>query len=321
MRDRKLFHALLRKQHYGIIGRHSAVKVCEWTRRSITDRDFCYKQKFYGINSHRCVQMTPSLGFCQNNCIHCWRETQYSLENSFDDIKIDEPESIVENSIEMQRKLLSGFGGNPKTNPEKFAEAQNPVHFAISLSGEPTMYPKINQLISEISSRNFTSFLVTNAMLPERLKRIEMPTQLYISLNACNRKMFNIIERPLYTDAWERLNQSLEILSGMESLTRRVLRITLIKGYNMKEIKEWAALVNTADPDFIEVKAYMFVGSSRQRLVIGNMPLHSDVQRFAAELAKSTRYKYSDEKQNSRVVLLAKENGIERLIKTKYFLD
>ena len=58
---------LLEKQQYAFIGEHSAIKICEWTKRSLKDQGVCYKEKFYGINSHRCCQMTPAVNFCQNS--------------------------------------------------------------------------------------------------------------------------------------------------------------------------------------------------------------------------------------------------------------
>lgn len=51
----KSFANLLKKQQYGVVGRHSAVKVCEWTKKSLVTGNSCYKQKFYGIQSHRCL--------------------------------------------------------------------------------------------------------------------------------------------------------------------------------------------------------------------------------------------------------------------------
>ena len=44
--------AILEKQHYIIVGEHSAVQICGWTKKSLRDEDFCYKEKFYGIQSH-----------------------------------------------------------------------------------------------------------------------------------------------------------------------------------------------------------------------------------------------------------------------------
>ena len=50
----------------------------------------------------------------------------------------------------------------------------------------------------------------------------------------------------------------------------------------------------------------MWVGYSRQRLEIQNMPYHNEVKNFAKELAKLTGYKIIDEKKESRVVLLSR---------------
>ena len=35
-------------------------------------RGGCYKHAFYGIESHRCMEATPSLA-CANKCVFCWR--------------------------------------------------------------------------------------------------------------------------------------------------------------------------------------------------------------------------------------------------------
>jgi hypothetical protein len=35
----------LEKQNYAVFGRHSAVKICAWTKKALRDEDFCYKQK------------------------------------------------------------------------------------------------------------------------------------------------------------------------------------------------------------------------------------------------------------------------------------
>ena len=58
---------LMRKQGYRFIGDHSAVKMCRWTKKSMRNEGVCYKEKFYGIKSHLCCQMTPWLG-CENHC-------------------------------------------------------------------------------------------------------------------------------------------------------------------------------------------------------------------------------------------------------------
>ena len=92
---------MLEKQGYRFVGNHSACKICEWTRRSLIGKDVCYKQKFYGIQSHQCCQMTPCI-FCTNRCIFCWRDTSFTTKKSFGK-KIDEPKQIIEGCIEAQK--------------------------------------------------------------------------------------------------------------------------------------------------------------------------------------------------------------------------
>jgi len=88
--------------------------------------------------------------------------------------------------------------------------------------------------------------------------------------------------------------------------TRKVLRLTLIKGMNMEDEKGYAKLIKLAKPDFVEAKAYMAVGFARQRLGYEKMPLHSQVRDFAKKIAKLSKLKILDEKADSRVVLLGK---------------
>jgi tRNA wybutosine-synthesizing protein 1 len=57
----------------------------------------------------------------------------------------------------------------------------------------------------------------------------------------------------------------------------------------------------------VEVKAYMFIGGSRKRLTLGNMPSPDEVRAFSDELAGELGYVVKDEKRDSRVVLLSKK--------------
>jgi tRNA wybutosine-synthesizing protein 1 len=303
---------LLEKQKYSFIGNHSAVKICTWTKKSLLDEDYCYKQKFYGIRSHLCCQISTTIGFCQNRCVFCWRPVEYTLGIEINDE--DDPKSVIERAIKAQQKQISGLKGNSKVNLKKFEEAQNPQHFAISLAGEPLIYRKLNSLIKELHKSGKTTFVVTNGLLPSRLAEIEAPTQLYVSIDAPNEELFLQTDKPVIKNAWNKLNKSLEVLKDLKGKTRTVLRITLIKGMNMVEPENYAKLISKADPNFIEVKSYMFVGASRQRLSIENMPRHYEVRDFALQILKYLDgYKLVNEKKESRVVLLAK-NKDTRLI-------
>ena len=104
---------VLKKQHYEIVGRHSAVQTCRWTKKSIRDEGVCYKEKFYGIDSHRCCQMTPAVMWCPNKCLHCWRAIELTLGDKLNEE--DSPKDIIDGCIKAQRKLLQGFKILPTT--------------------------------------------------------------------------------------------------------------------------------------------------------------------------------------------------------------
>lgn len=303
---------ILEKQHNYITGNHSAVKVCTWTKKSLKNEGACYKQDFYGIRSHLCCQISPSVGHCPNKCIFCWRPMEFTDTSEIKNP--DDPDEVVENSIKGQRTLISGLGGYEGLNIERFKEAQEPMHFAISLTGEPFMYNQMGELIKKLHSRGKTTFVVSNGMYPEKIAQLEeMPTQLYISVDAPNEEIFKQVDKPSFEDGWERLNKSLKELSKIKG--RTTLRLTMIKNFNMTDEDGWAGIIKKSQPMFVEVKAYMFVGYSRERLTIENMPMHYEVKEFAQKIADKAGYKIVDEKENSRVVLLMKEDFDGRVMK------
>lgn len=288
------------KQGYRIIQLNSAVKICHWTRESLLGGEPCYKSKFYGIRSWRCLQLTPSLFSCTHRCLYCWRMVEATAEEK---ILPDEPEIVVEEAIRYQRELLSGFKGNPKTTGERWKEAQQPNHAAISLAGEPLAYDHLSELIDEFKKRGFTTFVVSNGTLPERLERLsEEPTQFYITLPAPEEETYRAVCRPLLLDGWGRVLRSLELMGSLSC--KKVLRLTLVKNLNMKKPENYGALILKASPDFVEVKAYMHVGFSTYRLAEANMPSHQEISSFAQQLSKYTGYEITNESVSSRVVLL-----------------
>jgi len=302
--------SLFRKQHYALVGRHSSVKLCHWLKESIKHDRFCYKQKFYGIASHRCLQMTPVTAWCTHNCIFCWRPMEGFLGTELPE-PWDDPAFIVEESIKAQRKLLVGYKGMPGINMKKFEEAWNPKHAAISLSGEPMLYPYMGDLVEEFHKRGFTTFIVTNGTVPERIEEMKredkLPTQLYVSLTAPDIETYNRVNVPMIPDGWDRIKQTLELMNGLP--TRTVIRMTLVKGENMGNPEGYAKLIKLANPMFVEAKAYMFVGFSRNRLTINNMPRHEEIRAFAEELVKHLPgYHIEDEYRPSRVVLIMRDD-------------
>jgi tRNA wybutosine-synthesizing protein 1 len=307
---------VLKKQKYQLVGKHSAVKKCKWLHESLVHGRSCYKQKFYGISSLKCLQMTPTL-ICNLRCKFCWRVQQEDLNTlsdlgeRYDGFKIDrwdDPDFIIEESIKAQRRILSGYKSQVKENKisyEKYIEALNPKHAAISLDGEPTLYPYIDDLIEKFHKRGFTTFLVTNGTQPNVLTKLkEEPTQLYVSLYATDEKKFIDICRPYNHNAWNKVVQTLEALTTFKCPT--VIRLTLVKGLNMQCIDEYAKLILKASPTYVEPKAFMYVGNARKRLKFENMPTHEEIKDFSLKLAEKLSYKIIDESKESRVVLLSK---------------
>lgn len=295
----------LTKQGYHLAA-HGAVKPCLWLKRSLRGGDQCYKHHFYGISSHRCVQMTPILS-CNHLCLHCWRPID---EPILPPEKWTEPKELLDGILKEQQRILSGYGGATTTDRSRLEEAQRPAHVAISLMGEPTLYPYLGELIREIGRRGMTSFLVTNGTRPDVLENLR-PTQLYLSLNASNEELYQRISNPSAPGFWKRILESLSVFR--DSSCRTVVRMTLAHRLNMSNPGEYARLLEQAEPDFIEVKAYMHLGRSRGRLGREAMPDHAEILTFAGELSATLGYSLEDDVPLSRVALLT-NNKVSRNI-------
>jgi tRNA wybutosine-synthesizing protein 1 len=224
----------------------------------------------------------------------------------------DSPEDIAHGCLEAQDKILTGYKGNLKTDLQLLKEAFTPRHVAISLTGEPTLYEPLGELIRTFHNKGLTTFLVSNGTMPQKLSQLsEEPTQLYISSCAPNEKIFKQVCRPQIAEAWVKLNETLALLTSFRCPT--ALRMTLTKRHNMEDIDGYAALVNKANPSYVEAKGYMHVGFSSLRLTYEIMPSHKEVFDFAAQLALKTGYKIIDESTASRVVLLSRLEKPKRL--------
>jgi len=62
------------------------------------------------------------------------------------------------------------FIGVPGVRPERLAEGMQPKHCALSLVGEPIMYPEINAYVQLLHQRGISTFLVTNAQFPDAIR-------------------------------------------------------------------------------------------------------------------------------------------------------
>ncbi|PSP39357.1 4-demethylwyosine synthase TYW1 [Halobacteriales archaeon QH_7_65_31] len=283
---------------------HTAAQTCGWTASALRGEGRCYKNRFYGIQSHRCIQMTPVVK-CNERCVFCWRDhTGHAYE--LDEVEWDDPEAVVDASIDLQRTLLSGFGGNDQVPSGMFEEAMEPRHVAISLDGEPTLYPYLPELIEAFHDRGITTFLVSNGTRPEVLRACD-PTQLYVSVDAADRHTFDETVAATEDDAWERLLNTLDVLAEKEE-TRTVIRTTLVDGFNMHTPEWYAVMCERADIDFLEMKAYMYVGHSRSRLGHEHMPSHDEVRAFTERVGSFLPdHDTLREVADSRVTLLARD--------------
>ena len=306
----------LKKAKYGVSD-HSTVELCHWTKKSFKNEGTCYKHKFYGISTHRCMEFSPAGMYCENRCVYCWRPMEFYDSLTMEEEKVAAPEEIFNKLMEERRRLIVGFYGDKRYQKQKIDESMIPQHYAISLSGEPTMYPKLPELILFLNKLPQTKsiFLVTNGQEPQMIKSLKdknaLPTQLYLSTNAADFNSFMRINRPRYDDSWERWNTTLEMLQNLK--TRTVLRVTLIKDHNDFDdmIPEFVKIFEKANVHFIELKSYMHIGRSRNRLERENMLHINEVRNFAEKIiSKSDKYEKMDESEISRIVVLRNKHRI-----------
>jgi tRNA wybutosine-synthesizing protein 1 len=315
--------AQLKKAKYGVAD-HSTVGLCHWTKKSFKHEGSCYKHKFYGISTHRCMEFSPAGMHCENRCVYCWRPMEFYDSMEMKPEEVAEPEEILTKLMAERKKLINGYYGDSRNDKQRLDESLLPSHYAISLSGEPTMYPKLPELIKYLNSLEETKsiFLVTNGQEPDMIQKLQdedaLPTQLYLSTNAADRESFLRINKPKYDDSWERWNKTLGMLKHLN--TRTVLRITLIRNYNDQNemIPAFAEMVKKASPHFIEIKSYMHIGRSTNRLEHENMLEMYEVKKFSEQIVEQSKiFSIMDESIISRIsVLQNNERSIDRLIPT-----
>ena len=302
----------LTKQGYRVIGSHSGVKMCRWTKAMLRGRGGCYKHSFYGIESHRCMETTPSLA-CANKCVFCWRHHTNPVGTKWK-WKMDEPELVFRGAIENHLQMIKQMKGVPGVRDDRFHEALTIRHCALSLVGEPIMYPKINEFVDLLHQNGISSFLVTNAQFPEQLAQLKPVTQLYLSIDASTRDSLKKIDRPLFRDFWERFLASIDVLSKKGQ--RTVFRLTLVKDYNVSDVDGYVDLIRRGRPEFVEIKGVTYCGSTTpsgnkgggdaSSLTLSNVPYHHEVIGFVRQLAERLPdYEIACEHAHSCCVLLA----------------
>ena len=299
----------LYNQGYRFVGEHSAVKICLWCKKAIRNQDSCYKHKFYGIESWRCVQASVTLDVCNHKCSFCWRDLNYTNKSIK---KLDEPKEILDGLIKAHKEVLQGFWGSENIDKVKLKEAMAPKHIALSLTGETCLYNKLPELVDEIHKRKMTCFVVTNGTVPGMLKKLikHKPTQLYITLAAPDKEVYSRVCNPVIKNGWENIQKSLNLLGKFE---RGTVRLTLAKDMNFLYPEKYAEILKNVKFKFLEVKAAMSVGYARQRMEYKQMPFHEEIKEFAKKIGDRIGWKIVDEQKESRVVLLMKEDKDRKL--------
>lgn len=271
----------LTKQGYQLIGSHSGVKLCRWTKAMLRGRGGCYKHTFYNITSYQCMEMTPSLA-CANKCVFCWRHHKNPVAKEWK-WQMDPPELLISQALEKHRAMMRECRGVAGAIPERVEEAQTVRHCALSLVGEPIIYPEINRFLELLHEQEISSFMVTNAQFPEAIDNLRPVTQMYLSIDAGTPESLKKIDRPVFPDFWERFLASIDALRRKQQ--RTVFRLTLVKQWNMEEMDGYANLIKRGMPDFIEVKGVTYCGNNKaSSLTIKNTPYHDEVEEWVRRL-------------------------------------
>ncbi|XP_026191712.1 S-adenosyl-L-methionine-dependent tRNA 4-demethylwyosine synthase [Cyclospora cayetanensis] len=329
--------ANLGKEGYKLVGTHSAVKLCRWTRAALRGRGGCYKHTFYGIMSYGCMEFTSSVA-CANRCLFCWRH-HTNLAAADWRWKQDDPKEVLREAMQNHLQTIKELKGLPGLRSDFFSQVQGRVlHCALSLVGEPIMYPRLNELVHLMHQQGISTFLVTNAQHPDALRALDPVTQLYLSIDAATEQDLKRLDRPIHRDYWARFLQCVDILRSKKQ--RTVFRLTLVHGYNCvlgpleeegaaepappandllntcnrkrggkrhknvtSTFEGYAALVRRGEPDLIEIKGMTFCGGlDKESLSMKNVPRH---QQGLCKALPEGVYALASEHEHSCCVLLA----------------
>jgi tRNA wybutosine-synthesizing protein 1 len=298
---------------YTLVGTHSAVKLCRWQKAMMRGRGGCYKYTFYGIESHRCMEATPSLG-CANKCTFCWRLNSNPTIKEWNFLT-DEPVSLVDQLVGAHQGLVKGSSGMAGAIPEKVEEAKTPKHCALSLVGEPIVYPRISEFCDHLHRRGISSFLVNNGQFPESIRDLRPITQLYLSVDAANRDDMKRLDRPVFADFWERFQQSIDFMHAKKG--RTVFRLTLIEEFNMGDVRGYAEMVLKGQPDMVELKQVTpaFQGFKASPFRMTNVPEWDRVVAFGKALCDAVgggEYEVAAAHEHSKCLLLARVSKFKR---------
>ena len=212
----------------------------------------------------------------------CWRHHKNPVGKEWR-WKTDDPHFIVEEAVQKHIQMIKETKGIPGVRMDRWKEAHTVRHCALSLVGEPIMYPRIDELLHDLHKRKISTFLVTNGQHPAAIESLRPITQLYVSVDAPTQESLIEIDRPLFSDAWERLRQSLASLKAKGQ--RTVARLTVVKGWNSDELSGYAELIALGHVSLVEVKGVTYCGKSdASNLNMSNTPWHHEVVALVKQL-------------------------------------
>ncbi len=89
------------------------------------------------------METTPSLA-CANKCVFCWRHHSNPVGTEWK-WRTDSPQEILDGALKEHYAMVKQMNGVPGALEERLREASQVKHCALSLVGEPIMYPEINR--------------------------------------------------------------------------------------------------------------------------------------------------------------------------------
>ena len=88
--------------------------------------------------------------------------------------------------------------------------------------------------------------------------------------------------------------------------------MTLIRGYNDKDnfVREFADMMLQGNPHFIELKSYMHIGMSTQRLEEDHMLEMNEIRNFAKPVCRMHSFKIMDESEMPSFKIVMLQNKV-----------
>ncbi|MHA1698359.1 MAG: radical SAM protein [Promethearchaeota archaeon] len=242
------------------------------------------------------------------NVVKTSNNQDYFLNEDINDV--DDPEQILKENVTTIEEIKKAH-----------ESAHKPSHAAISLAGEPTLYPYISELIRVFKKRNFTTFIVSNGTTPEILRNMDcLPTQLYVTLPPPDERLYKKIHRPLTKGTFEKIKKTLSLMQSLSC--RTCLRITLVKGLNgltnPSLAQEYVSIIKRSKPNFLDVKGFSVEARAmllKKRLGLGGSgttigesqpfaPTFEDVYKFAKMISDLGNFPIVRQSRTGRDVLL-----------------